>query len=44
MRMTSDPAERETGKQPKAKVFISYARKEPAFADRIEAALKAHGL
>ena len=26
---------------PKAKIFISYSRKDMAFADRIEAALKA---
>jgi hypothetical protein len=32
----------ETG-QSKAKVFISYSRKDIAFADRIDAALKAHG-
>ena len=41
--MTSDPANQESGKQPKAKVFISYARKDLAFADQIEAALKARG-
>ena len=29
--------------QPKAKVFISYSRKDMAFADRLEAALKARG-
>src|SRR5262249_58935379 len=28
---------------PKARVFISYSRKDMAFADRIEAALKARG-
>jgi hypothetical protein len=27
----------------KAKVFISYSRKDMAFADRLEAALKSHG-
>ena len=27
--------------QPKAKIFISYSRKDMAFADRVEAALKA---
>ena len=30
-------------KQPKAKVFISYSRKNAAFADRLEAGLAAHG-
>jgi hypothetical protein len=29
--------------RPKAKIFISYSRKDVAFADRIEAALKARG-
>ncbi len=29
--------------EPKAKVFISYSRKDMAFADRLEAALKARG-
>jgi TIR domain len=29
--------------QPKAKIFISYSRKDMAFADRLEAALKARG-
>jgi hypothetical protein len=28
---------------PKAKVFISYSRRDIAFADRLEAALKARG-
>jgi hypothetical protein len=28
--------------QAKAKIFISYSRKDMAFADRLEAALKAH--
>ena len=28
---------------PKARIFISYSRKDMAFADRIEAALKARG-
>ena len=41
--MTSDPAERETGRQPKAKVFISYSRKDSDFADRLDAALKQRG-
>src|SRR5581483_6239866 len=30
--------------QPKAKIFISYSRKDMAFADRLEAALKARGI
>ena len=29
--------------QPKAKIFISYSRKDMAFADRLDAALKARG-
>jgi TIR domain len=29
--------------EPKARVFISYSRKDMAFADRLEAALKARG-
>src|ERR1700728_1165021 len=31
------------GQQPKAKIFISYSRKDMAFADRLEGALKAPG-
>ena len=31
------------GAGPKAKIFISYSRKDMAFADRLEAALKARG-
>jgi len=31
------------GIQPKAKIFVSYARKDLAFADRLDAALKARG-
>src|SRR6516165_4484643 len=41
--MTSGPVEREGGRQPNAKVFISYSRKDAAFADRLDAALKARG-
>src|SRR6516164_2474586 len=41
--MTSDPVERESGRQPKAKVFISYSRKDITFADRLDAALKQRG-
>jgi hypothetical protein len=33
----------ENGHQSKAKVFISYSRKDIAFADRLETALKARG-
>jgi hypothetical protein len=29
--------------EPKARIFISYSRKDMAFADRLEAALKARG-
>ncbi len=29
--------------EPKAGIFISYSRKDMAFADRLEAALKARG-
>ena len=41
--MTTDA--RDQGKEfaRKAKVFISYSRKDMAFADRLEAALKARG-
>jgi hypothetical protein len=41
--MTTDTARHESGTQPKAKVFISYSRKDMAFADRLETALKARG-
>jgi hypothetical protein len=40
--MTNDAAIH-AGAQSKTKVFISYARKDIAFADRLEAALKARG-
>jgi hypothetical protein len=33
----------ENGHESKAKVFISYSRKDAVFADRLEAALKARG-
>src|SRR6202790_1977858 len=36
-------AEQATGAEPKAKIFISYSRKDMAFADRLEAALKTRG-
>jgi hypothetical protein len=42
--MTAVVASAGAGPQPKAKVFISYARKDVAFADRLEAALAARGL
>jgi tetratricopeptide (TPR) repeat protein len=41
--MASDAAAREIAQQSKAKVFISYSRKDMAFADRLEAALKDRG-
>jgi formylglycine-generating enzyme required for sulfatase activity len=40
---SSDAAVRESGQEPKTKVFISYSRKDIAFADRLDAALKARG-
>jgi TIR domain len=39
----SHAAEGESEEQSTAKVFISYSRKDIAFADRLEAALKARG-
>jgi tetratricopeptide (TPR) repeat protein len=36
-------AEHALANQPKAKIFISYSRKDLAFADRLDAALKARG-
>src|SRR5712692_66081 len=41
--MTRDAAGRESGEPSKAKVFISYSRKDREFADRLEAALQARG-
>jgi TIR domain len=41
--MASDVAKQEMEDQSRAKVFISYSRKDMAFADRLEAALKARG-
>jgi hypothetical protein len=41
--MTSDAAETNR-QQSKAKVFISYSRKDMAFADRLEVALKTRGI
>jgi hypothetical protein len=41
--MVSDVVVGESGQQSKAKVFISYSRNDMAFADRLEAALKARG-
>ena len=40
---SSDPAVRESGQEPKTKVFISYSRKDIAFADGLDAALRARG-
>jgi hypothetical protein len=40
--MTADPATA-AEVQPKAKVFISYSRKDMVFADKLEAALKVRG-
>src|SRR5438270_14046107 len=39
----SDTAAQETGKAWKAKVFLSYSRKDIAFVDQLDAALKARG-
>src|ERR1700720_691636 len=36
-------AEHADGTEPKARIFISYSRKDMAFADRLDAALKARG-
>ena len=41
--MTQDHPGREDGGPSKAKVFISYSRKDMAFADRLETALTARG-
>jgi hypothetical protein len=41
--MASDPAE-PAGDETKAKIFISYSRKDMGFVDRLEAALKARGV
>src|SRR5262249_33853524 len=40
--MTADAVPARDG-EPKAKIFISYSRKDMAFADRLEAALKVRG-
>ena len=40
--MTDAPAQ-QSGQASKAKVFISYSRKDITFADRLDAALKARG-
>jgi len=39
----SDAAAQETGPPSKAKVFLSYSRKDIAFVDQLDAALKARG-
>jgi hypothetical protein len=41
--MTADAGVEESRQESKAKVFISYSRKDMAFADRLEAALKTRG-
>jgi TIR domain-containing protein len=41
--MASDPAE-PAGDETKAKIFISYSRKDMGFVDRLEVALKARGV
>jgi hypothetical protein len=41
--MTLDAAGRKSEQQSKAKVFISYSRKDMAFTDRVEAALTTRG-
>ena len=41
--MGADSERVQEGAEPKARVFISYSRKDMAFADRLEAALKARG-
>jgi formylglycine-generating enzyme required for sulfatase activity len=41
--MAPDAAKQDVEAQSKARVFISYSRKDMAFADRLEAALKARG-
>jgi formylglycine-generating enzyme required for sulfatase activity len=43
VRDTVGPRSVETKTDTSARVFISYSRKDMAFADRLEAALKAHG-
>jgi hypothetical protein len=40
--MTDAPAQ-QSGQPSNARVFISYSRKDMAFADRLETALKARG-
>ncbi len=41
--LTGDPfdAEQALNAEPRARIFISYSRKDMAFADRLDAALKA---
>src|SRR6516165_9704188 len=41
--MTAEAAEPDVARQSRAKVFISYSRKDMSFADRLEAALKTRG-
>jgi hypothetical protein len=42
--MISNAPAHESGRSSKARVFISYSRKDMAFADRLETALKAIGI
>src|SRR5512138_1965722 len=41
--MTADAAKPDVAPQSRAKIFISYSRKDMNFADRLEAALKSRG-
>jgi hypothetical protein len=41
--MASETARQDGEDESRARVFISYSRKDVAFADRLEAALKARG-
>jgi hypothetical protein len=41
--MHADSKPLHEGADPKARIFISYSRKDMAFADRLEAALKTRG-
>src|SRR5271170_3928443 len=41
--MVSDTNSPRQGAEPKARIFISYSRKDMAFADRLETAVKARG-
>src|SRR5580658_935816 len=41
--MVSDAQSPRQGAEPRARIFISYSRKDMAFVDRLEAALRARG-